>query len=336
MNNRTVGILPGMRERVAYLHIPKSAGTSIRRAMLDHVSAEQICPWSLDPVVYGSHPLPVNASERLFHEDVTNLRDYAYMAGHLSLPTIERGFEAADVGCILREPRSRLLSQYAFWRTYSPEELEYWLPYEAPSLSHLPLGEFLQCGEVMHFADNLTARLIVGRHPLIPIDDPIADEHVEEVAAIACSNLDRLGFVDVLERGDLATERFEVWFGESVAREKVNVTDPNAGPPINVDDLLSTPTLQLLDRHSQVDSLLWLHVASTLGMDERQARRLGDATFASSVAKVARRALAASNSATDISEEHGVVDATFASSVASAARRAIAAPFRLERGKRKA
>jgi hypothetical protein len=279
-----------MRDRVAYLHIPKSAGTSIRRAMLDHVSAEQTCPWSLDPILYGSHTLPVNPSERMFHDDVNNLGDYVYMAGHLSLPTIERGFDASDIACILREPRSRLLSQYAFWRTYSAEELAYWTPYQVPYLSRLSLGNFLAQPEVMHFADNLTTRMIVGRHDLIPTDDPIDDQHVDEVAAIACAHLDRLGFTDLLERGDLATQAFETWLDESVRREKVNVTDSSAGVPVDVDDLVRVETLELLDRHNQVDSLLWLHVARGVGFGERSARRLADATFAGAVAKVARRA----------------------------------------------
>jgi len=280
-----------MRSRVAFLHIPKSAGTSIRRAMLDHVPVADTCPWSLDPILYGSHPLPVNASARLIDDSVEGLDQYAYMAGHLSLPTMERGFDAADIACILREPRSRLMSQYTFWRTYPPDELEYWLPYDVPYLSRLSLGDFLSQSAVMHFADNLTTRLIVGRHDLVPLDEPIADEHVDEVAAVGCAQIDRLGFVDLLERGDIVTDRFEQWLGASVTRDTVNVTDPDAGVPVDVDDLASTPTLELLDRHNRVDLRLWLHVATSLGMEDVDARRLADATFAGSVAKVTRRAL---------------------------------------------
>ena len=278
-----------MRDRVAYLHVPKSAGTSIRRAMLDHVTEEQTCPWTIDPLLYGSHPLPTPVHGRLIHDDVDDLHEYIYMAGHLSLPTIERGFDASDVACILREPRTRLLSQYTFWRTYSAEELASWEPYEVPYLSRLSLGDFLSQPSVMHFADNLTTRMIVGRHDLIPLDDPIPEAHIDDIAEIACANLDRLGFVDLLERGDRATAAFEHWLGESVTRSTVNVTDADAGPPVDVDDLTSVATLELVDRHNHVDSLLWLHVAERLGFSARAARRLADATFASAVAKVTQR-----------------------------------------------
>lgn len=280
-----------MRDRVAFLHIPKSAGTSIRRAMLEHVSQEETSPWSLDPILYGSHPLPVNASGRMYHDDVGDLSGYRFMAGHLSLPTIEKWFDADDVACVLREPRSRLLSQYTFWRTYPPEELEYWKPYEAPYLSRLSLGDFLRRGEVMHFADNLTTRMIVGRHPLIPVDDPIQSEHVDELASIGAAAIDRLGFVDLLERGDLVTDSYEQWLGAPVSRERVNETDPDAGVPVDIDDLVATSTLELLDRHNQVDLLVWVHVARLLGMEDREARRLADATFAGSVARVTGRTL---------------------------------------------
>ncbi len=280
-----------LRDRVAFLHIPKSAGTSIRHAMHDHVGTDETVPWSLDPILYGSHPLPVNASGRMYHDGVGDPTGYRYIAGHLSLPTIETGFDAADVACILREPRSRLLSQYTFWRTYSPEELEYWLPYEVQYLSSLSLGEFLRRSEVMHFADNLTTRMIVGRHPLIPVDDPIAHDDVEEVAELACGHLDRLGFVDLVERGDLVTDAFERWLGAPVSRIRINETDPDAGAPVDVDDLVSTATLELLDRHNEVDLRLWLHVARRIGIGAVEARRLADATFAGAVAAVTRRAL---------------------------------------------
>jgi hypothetical protein len=280
-----------MRDRVAYLHIPKSAGTSIRKAMRAHVGPDQTVPWSLDPILYGSHPLPINASERMFHDGIGDLSGYRFMAGHLALASIERGFDAADISCIVREPRTRLLSQYSFWRTYSEEEMEYWLPYDAHYLSRLPLGNFLQQPGVMHFVDNLMTRMIVGRHALIPVDDPIRDEDVEEVASLGCAHLDRLGFVDLLERGDVATERFEQWLGASVERETVNVTDPDAGVPVDLDDLNSTTTLESLDHRNQVDLLLWLHVAAKVGIEQRAARRLADATYARAVATLTRRTL---------------------------------------------
>lgn len=280
-----------MRERMAYLHIPKSAGTSLRVALFEYFPIEVHAPWRLDPILYGTHPRPAGAADRLHHDGAGDLGGYRFMAGHLSLPTIELGFDAADVACVLREPRARLLSQYTFWRTYSLAELEYWLPYPGNYFSRLPFGEFLAHPALAHFVDNLTARMLVGSHPLIPLDGPITA--VDEVAELGRAAIDRLGFVDLLERGDAVYEAFDAWFGSPLRHERVNETDPGAGIPVDVDDLRSPTTLRLLDERNRIDRQLWHHAAERVGLAADAADALASTTLATALDRVERRAVAA-------------------------------------------
>lgn len=278
-----------MLDRMAYLHVPKSAGTSLRTALNAYFPPDTHVPWTIDPLLYGTHPLPAGPVERLFHDDVPDLSSYPFMVGHLSLPTIERGFDASIVATILREPRSRLLSQYTFWRTYSAQELDYWLPYTGPRYSRLPVGEFLAHPAVHHFIDNLTTRMIVGRHPLIPLDGPIASGDVRAVAESGCAQLDRMGFVDILERGPVVYAAFEEWAGMQLRQERLNETDADRGVPLDVDDLVSSSTLQLLEDRNRADRVLWMHAAQRVGLTEWDAERLANATFGSVLSRVALR-----------------------------------------------
>ena len=280
-----------MRERLAFLHIPKSAGTSLRVALFDYFPIEVHSPWRLDPILYGPHPLPVAASDRLARDDRHDDRhDVRFMAGHLSLPTIERRFDAADVVCILREPRSRVLSQYTFWRTYGLAELEYWLPYTGNYFSRLPLSEFLAHPALSHFVDNLMTRMLVGPHPHIPVDAPIRDEHDDVLVELGCAAIERMGFVDVLERGTAVFDAFDSWFGSPLRRERVNETVADAGIPVNTDDLTSATALDLLAERSRIDRHIWLRAAQRAGVDEERAVGLADATLAAGLDRTVHRA----------------------------------------------
>ena len=198
-----------MRERLAYLHLPKAAGTSIRAALASYYDADDTVPWSFDKHMFGDFDRLDTVDRPVFLGDPTEFRRYRYMEGHWSLPTILAGFDPDDVACILREPRSRYLSQYTFWRSWGDDQHAVWDPFDASLYSRRALGEYASAVEIACISDNLATRLILGPHSLIPPDGPIRPEHVDTVARHACTQLDRIGFVDVIERGEAFRGRAE-------------------------------------------------------------------------------------------------------------------------------
>jgi 2-polyprenyl-3-methyl-5-hydroxy-6-metoxy-1,4-benzoquinol methylase len=267
-----------MRARLAYLHLPKAAGTSIRASLAQHFDDDETVPFSFDRYLFGNFDAHDELQYRVFLGDPAELAGYRYMEGHWTLPTVLGGFAPDDVACVLREPRSRFLSHYTFWRSWPESSHELWEPYRIARLAGQPLSAYATDDRVAHQSDNLATRLILGPHPLVPVGGFIADAHGDALAEEACAQLDELGFVDVLERGDEVYAAFEQWCGESLARTRLNETDQAGGEPVDVDDLVDPATARLVEARNRIDLVIWHHVAQRRGLDERTARSLADST----------------------------------------------------------
>lgn len=279
-----------MRERLAFLHLPKAAGSSYRHAFAQQYAPEVTVPWLFDRVIFGHHHGTETLVQPILLDPDTDLSGYQYMVGHFALPTITRSFDAADVVSILREPRARLLSHYTFWRSWDLAEHEEWVPYNVSLLARSSLVEFCTHGEVAHQTDNLITRMIVGDHPLIPTDGMIAAADRDELTRIGVEQIDRLGFVDVLERGDATFAALEQWFGSPLEAVRLNETDLDKGPPLQVDEVTDQRVHDLLEDRTMIDQALWRHVAIRAGLSADEAQSLGDRTAAASLASVVERA----------------------------------------------
>ena len=276
-----------MRSRLAYLHLPKAAGTSLRAALSAYYDEEDTVPWSFDRHLFGDDPRLGEVAEPVFLGQPDELAGYAYMEGHWTLPTITSAFDPSDVVCVLREPRARFLSHYTFWRGWPEWMHDLWQPYDGARFARLTLGEYCQEPAIAHQADNLVTRLILGPHPLAPNDSHIRAGDVDRLAAQACRRLDDVGYVDVLERGDDVYRDLESWFGSPLTRERLNETDLGEGEPVDLDDFSDARTMSLVNDRNASDLQIWHHVAAARGVAERVARSTSDAAFARSVAKIA-------------------------------------------------
>ena len=276
-----------MRERLAYLHLPKAAGTSIRAALSSYYDADDTVPWSFDRHMFGDFDRLDIVDRPVFLGDPTEFRRYRYMEGHWSLPTILAGFDPEDVACILREPRSRYLSQYTFWRSWGDDQHAVWDPFDASLYSRRTLGEYASSAEIACISDNLATRLILGPHSLIPTDGPIRPEHIDTVARHACTQLDRIGFVDVIERGEGTYVALEEWFGSPLSRERLNETQLDRGERVDLADLMDRTTQALVNDRSAADLQVWHHVFATRGAEAASGRSIADAGYGASLAKIA-------------------------------------------------
>jgi hypothetical protein len=282
-----------VRERLAYLHFPKAAGTSVRAALGSYYPPEATVPWSFDRVLFGGFDRLDEVREPVFLGGPSEIQGYGYMEGHWSLPTILAAFDPTDVVCVVREPRARLLSHYTFWRSWPQWMHDLWAPYEAAALATRPLSEFLSDPRIAHQADNLCTRLLLGEHPLAPPDAFLLDP--EAAAAEACARVDSLGYADVLERGAAMYSGLEAWFGSPLSRERLNETDLMGGEPVDIPDFTDRATLELLHARTAADRLVWHHVAERHGLLATAAADLADSVFAANFGRiVAEHATAAS------------------------------------------
>lgn len=274
-----------MRERLAYLHLPKAAGTSIRAALSSYYDVDDTVPWSFDKHMFGDFDRLDVVDRPVFLGDPTEFRRYRYMEGHWSLPTMLAGFDPDDVACVLREPRSRYLSQYTFWRSWGDDQHAVWDPFDASLYSRRTLGEYASAAQIACISDNLATRLILGPHSLIPPDGPIRAEHIDTVARHACTQLDRIGFVDVIERGEATYLALEEWFGSPLSRERLNETQLDRGERVDLDDLMDRATQALVNDRSAADLQVWHHVFAT--REYGTGRSTADASYGAALAKIA-------------------------------------------------
>ena len=151
------------------------------------------------------------------------------------------------VATVLREPRARLLSHYAYWRLAS--EQPGWQGWSLADFAWRPLHEFLDSSLVAGEIDNLICRMLVGDDERVPLHGFIAAGDVSAVASRAIEAIDSLGFVGVVELGDSMWKGLSAFFDVNVTPRTVNTTDEwrggSAAPGI---DLAINPRiLELLE-----------------------------------------------------------------------------------------
>ncbi|MCB0994409.1 MAG: hypothetical protein KDB21_04920 [Acidimicrobiales bacterium] len=267
-----------MRERIGYLHLPKAAGSSVVEALEAHVGADGVCPWRFDHHLLGDITDWDSISHPVFRGDARELRAHRLVAGHFTLPTLLAAFEPADVAVIVREPRARLVSQYAYWRTLTEDEHRSWGQYQAARVAQRPLGEFVRTAHIAHVTDNLALRLVLGPHPLVPVHDFIADTDIDELVDQAWSALESLGHLDLLERGADVFDALARWLGASLHVGRRNVTEVEDAPSVDLADLGSAATIAAVHDRSAADLELWHRIAARRGISARGARALADTT----------------------------------------------------------
>ena len=275
-----------------FLHIPKSGGMSIQAALSRALGEGAVAPQRFDASVFCGfgdfHLLPAETRREivLTGDEALSLGRYPAVAGHFSLPTLLQVADAGSIATVVREPRARLLSLYAYWRV--PGIGERWDPYRADLQALGPLERFLSEPLLAPMIDNQVARMLLFGDPRLAPDCFVAERDVEAIAAEAIEQLDRLGFVGSLELGDSCWEGIGRLFG--VRLEPTVVNETGAGlPPAPIGDeerLLSEEALELLALRTRVDDRLYDHVLARAGLGIQARGRLTENLFASQLVRL--------------------------------------------------
>lgn len=188
---------------LAFMHVPKTAGTSVS-GYIDAMLRPRHTIRPYDRLMFGSFNEFDSIAPDIRQRIVTTPDKLPSGAdaifGHIALSTILSRYPHAKLLTILREPRSRVLSLFLYWRSRSGDEnvARYGGWGERIVISRRPLSDFLDHPEIACLTDNMLTRMLLWPHPQIPdagFIDPRDDTDLLEAARAA---LDRFDFVDLV------------------------------------------------------------------------------------------------------------------------------------------
>lgn len=179
---------------------------------------------------------------------------------------------------VLREPRSRVLSQWLYWRSRSDDSLKPWGTWgHVVALARLPLITFLNSPAAACHTDNVAVRMLLCPHPLIPDEGFIAGAHDARLSDEAAMRLQGFDFVDVVEN-PLLPDNLRAFLRRPFMYSRVNETVVPPQFQVDLDDELAAEGRLVIEQRSRLERQLWQTVAGRL-IAAGDAAALGDQIF---------------------------------------------------------
>ena len=262
-----------------FLHIPKTSGIAVAHAAVEATGPAEVF-FGFDRAFFGAFSdwNSIAAENRAYiHHSAATLPPAARVVrAHMSLSTLRAAYPTGRFMTVLREPISRLLSHYVFWRGFSPEQHQGWGGWGTLSaLATLPLADFLADPRIACQIDNVATRLLLWPHALIPDDGPIDPAHDAALLAAALARLRALDFADARENPDFSAN-LGAWLGATPV-----LTPRNVSPPLpralrfDLDQAMTAPVQSKLTTLCRLDAVLWQEtlVRQAPALDAAQFRR---------------------------------------------------------------
>jgi hypothetical protein len=251
---------------VCFMHIPKASGTAFIAGLTQALDAADATR-GFDRVLFGGFTqfdsFSDAARQQVYDSAGALPRSAAVIAGHFAYSTLRAAYPDGQLLTILREPVSRLMSHWVFWRKHAndgPAEWGAWTDIVRHACR--PLATFLAEPQAAAQTDNLALRMLLWPHPGIPVDGFIDPGHDRVLLQEARRRLDDFAFIDIIE-GPGVSSRIEAWLDRPFAYERHNATanmPPDMRTPFEWQ--LSEATLDLLDARSRLDKALWQQIAA--------------------------------------------------------------------------
>ena len=245
--------------RLFFLHIPKTAGTTLAALLEQRFHADDAIPRRL----FGKNALYVTADDLAGRLD--EARAYPLVRGHYAGPLRERFFADYVGVTVLREPRARVVSLYHDWRTKSAENLAEAPPAErelARLAASLDLGRFLDSGHPLigTLFTDAQARQLAGY-----LWDPAPPD--AQAALDALERFDVVGTAEMLEPTVALLCRRLAW------------ATPEAAPRLNAsraapEQRLEPRVLARIEEMTQADRVVYARAQVLLS--QRLARALAE------------------------------------------------------------
>lgn len=254
----------GLAPVLVFSHIPKCAGTSVTRALQAALAPSHPIYYIDRALVGGYDDFSQLDSRELstFVSSPEELPDADYVSGHITPGTTMARYPDAPHVTILRNPATRVISQWVHGRSLTDLDLRHWGLAHAFRIARRPLREYLQHENIAPNIDNTITRFLTWPHPALQpttFIDPGEDDVLLETAL---KTLDSFRHVDVVENKDFMARLGES-IGVSLSAERHN--DRSDHPPVVPTDLageLDDETRALLDQRTRIDRRIWEHVAA--------------------------------------------------------------------------
>jgi hypothetical protein len=249
---------------VAFMHVPKTSGMAFGSGLTSAlapsviVSGFDLC---LFDAFEGFDTFDKNI-RCLVYESPDGLPKPAdLISGHFAYSTLCQAYPDAQHLTLLREPCSRLLSHWLFWRQHTDDELASWGHWgERVKKSRQPLTDFLDNPMLAGQTDNLMLRMLLWPHRLLPAGrfiDPLNDSRLLREAM---AHLNAFDFVDIVENRKLQ-DHLQSWLGRPFSYARINETRPI---PLQfrapLDGELTVKALDLFKHRSRLDFRLWAEI----------------------------------------------------------------------------
>jgi hypothetical protein len=224
--NRTSG------RRVVFMHIPKCAGRSVNLLFKCYFGSGR-----------SKRVVGINDRKRgsCYQKGIMCAHDALFVHGHFGFETLEKIRGDAFVFTMLRDPFDRLRSTYGHLRTRTNGN-----PMQDRVLE-MSLAEFLssQEGEILHWTDNVMARMLAARFDRSSVNG-MDREELGNLAIAHLGHFDYIAFVDSFDF-DLAriAAGAGVPFPKRISRENITVEKAGISPPLESVAPLDEPARQL-------------------------------------------------------------------------------------------
>lgn len=235
-----------MREVLFFLHIPKTAGTTLNAVLEANFPPESVLS------VYDK--ASQQRMESLTAEEFQALR---LIQGHVFVRDFEQFFsQPLTAFTMLREPVARVVSEYDFLRSWPEHHLYHYLNKNRIGIADYVAGE---SKELRRRGKNLMCNSLAGSAP------PCKDE--AETLERAKANLERFAVVGLTEMFDATLLLLQEAAGlQNVLYERRNI---RAGVLKPQD--LSPGELEVVREHNRLDMELYAHAKTRI--EEEVARR---------------------------------------------------------------
>ncbi|MFM0557334.1 sulfotransferase family 2 domain-containing protein, partial [Paraburkholderia sediminicola] len=251
---------------LAVMHIPKTAGTTVTAAIAQALNSPADVV-GFDRVLFGSFTGFSSFDRdvsRIMYRDIAEMPDEAKLImGHFARSTLSGRYPTAQLVTFLREPISRLLSYWLYWRCQRDEDLSHWGEWRSYfGIARGSLKSFLTHPDIACQSDNIVVRMLLW--PDARIDDCgfIERGYDGDLLRDALARLESFDYTDIIEN-PLLNDQFGKWLGANFRPAHLNET-PRVPPELRVrlDKEMDDETLDLLEARCRLDTQLWQTLAA--------------------------------------------------------------------------